>query len=105
MRRYNSDETLVGHGTVRADDGVGLIDSDLHLTDGANSGALVNAPIDEDVFFLGPHNGNAVGVMDGLSEFPVFMEVDDVFSCLNAFSEEPITMGVLLMRPSGRRMV
>ena len=83
---------------------MGLIDVELHLTDGAKSSALVHAAMDEDVF-LGPHNGNMVGLMDGLSDFPVFMDVDDVFSRVNAFSEEPITMGVLLLHPSGHRMV
>ena len=96
VRRYSSDETLEGHGTV----GVGLIDAELHLTDGAKRSALVHTAMDEDVF-LGPHNGNIVGVMDGLSDFPVFMDVDDVFSRFNAFSEESITMGVLLLHPSG----
>ena len=100
VRRYSCDETLEGHGTV----GVGLIDVELHLTDGAKSSALVHAAMDEDVF-LGPHNGNMVGLMDGLSDFPVFMDVDDMFSRVNAFSEEPITMWVLLLHPSGHRMV
>lgn len=56
-------------------------------------------------FFLGPDNGNGVTVMDGPSVFPAFMDVDGVVPCVNLFSEEPVTMGVLFLRPSGRRMV
>jgi hypothetical protein len=105
VRRYSSShETLEGHGTVAVDDALGLIDDGFHLIDGANNSAIVHAPINDDVY-LGPDNGNGMGLMDGPSAFPVFMDVDDVSSCVNVFSEQPVTMGVLLMRPSDRRMV